>query len=219
MMSVASPSDGSPVSFLSVMLYRALCSIDTELDRSVVVHVQHQYRAALGTPYNRHSLVAYIPVELNPRIKDRRVELQNTIIRGQVIIGSEAERDLCAVNRLISVFPPEASLDEKRKAMRKYIDDSIIGKTFGISYVGKLDWCGLDRYVEDLHAYIGEKDTQNMLLIEVMTVGADFSVNFMQSGRGRLYIDAFTEQLREFGIPVEIVGEERYHLCDTKIPQ
>lgn len=76
--------------------------------------------------------------------------------------------------------------------------------------------CILDK---DIHAYIGEKLTQNMLLIEVMTVGEYFSVNFMQSGRGTRYVDAFIEQLKNFNIPVSLVGEERYTLCDTKIPQ
>ena len=77
----------------------------------------------------------------------------------------------------------------------------------------------MDRYIEDLHAYIGEKFTRNMLLIEVMAVGEYFSVNFMQSGRGTRYVDAFIEQLKNFSIPASIVGEERYKLCDTKIPQ
>ncbi|MBQ1966262.1 MAG: hypothetical protein II348_06240, partial [Clostridia bacterium] len=217
MMKVANPSDGSPVSFLSVMLYRALCALDKDLDKSVVAHVQHQYRGALNVPLNRHSLVNYIPVELSPKIKDRRVELQNTILRGQIIIGSEPENDLRAVNRLVSVFPKDKplSLAEKQVAMRQYIENSICGKTFGISYVGKMDWCGIDRYVEDLHAYIGEKSTANMILIEVMTVGENFSVNFMQSGRGTRYVTAFMEQLKNFGIPVTLAGEERYTLCDT----
>ena len=45
----------------------------------------------------------------------------------------------------------------------------------------------------------------------------DFSINFMQSGRGRAYLDAFMEQLRLSDIPVRLVGEERYGLCDTVI--
>ena len=85
--------------------------------------------------------------------------------------------------------------------------------------MGKIYWCGMDRYIEDLHAYIGEKFTQNMLLIEVMSVGEYFSVNFMQSGRGTRYVDAFIEQLNKFNIPASLVGEERYTLCDTKILQ
>ena len=36
MMDVANPSDGSPVSFLSVMLFRALCALDEEIDKSVI---------------------------------------------------------------------------------------------------------------------------------------------------------------------------------------
>jgi hypothetical protein len=198
-----------------------LCALDEKLECSVVAHVQHQYRAAINAPFNRHSLVSYIPVELSPAIKERRVEVQNTIIRGQVILGSEPENDLRSVDRLVSVLCGDKcpTLAEKQCAMQKYIENSIKGKTFGISYVGKMDWCGMDRYVEDLHAYIGEKATPNMLLIEVMTVGEDFSINFMQSGRGTRYVDAFMEQLKNFDIPVSLVGEERYTLCNTKIPQ
>ena len=39
MMGVANPSNESPVSFLSVMLFRALCALDEKLDGSVVAHV------------------------------------------------------------------------------------------------------------------------------------------------------------------------------------
>lgn len=221
MMEVANPSDGSPVSFLSVMLFRALCDLEKEIDKPVVAHVQHQYRAVIKAPFNRHSLVSYIPVELSPVLKECRVDLQNTIIRGQIILGSEPEKDLCSVNRLISVFRDKkcSTLAEKQHAMRQYVENSTLGKTFGISYVGKMDWCGLDQYVEDLHAYIGEKNTPNMLLIEVMTVGEFFSINFMQSGRGTRYVDAFIEQMKKFDIPISLVGEERYTLCKTKIPQ
>lgn len=217
MMEVANPSDGSPVSFLSVMLFRALCALDPALDQPVVAHVQHQYRAAIRAPQNHHSLVSYIPVALSPRLKGRSVEMQNTVVRGQVIIGSEPEQDLRAVDRLVSVFSKGApmSLAEKQAAMRRYIDDSIRGKTFGISYVGKMDWCGMEPYVEDLHAYIGEPSTPNMLLMEVMTIGADFSINFMQSGRGKRYVDAFMEQLRAYGIPATLTGEEPYTLCPS----
>ena len=101
--------------------------------------------------------------------------------------------------------------------MARYAKKSTRGKTFGISYVGKLDWCGLDRYVNDLHAYIGEKHTENMLLIEVMTVGEDFSLTFMQSGRGEKYLNAFVEEVRELDIPISLAGEGRYALCNTAL--
>lgn len=58
----------------------------------------------------------------------------------------------------------------------------------------------------------------NPLLMEVMTVGEDFTVNLMQSGSGRAYVDAFMEQLRLANIPVSLVGQEPYTLCDTLIP-
>ncbi len=215
MMAKASSSDGSPVSFLSVLLYRALHRLDHNIDKPVVVHVQHQYRPALQAPMSHHSLVDYIPVIFSPRLSKWGVEKQNTVVRGQVILKGGKDADLAAVNRLIEAFPNDAPFADKKKAMARYAEDSIRGKTFGISYVGKMDWCGLERYVDDLHAYIGEKQTKNMLLIEVMTIGEDFSLTFMQSGRGEKYLNAFIEELRALDIPVNLVGEENYKLCNT----
>ena len=217
MMAKASSSDGSPVSFLSVLLYRAIHRLDGNIDKSIVAHVQHQYRAVLRTPMSHHSLVSYIPVTMYPRISGWKVEKQNTVVRGQVILKGDKESDIASINRLIEAFPHSASLADKRDAMAEFAKQSIRGKTFGISYVGKMDWCGLERYVEDLHAYIGEKHTKNMLLIEVMTVGADFSLTFMQSGKGETYLNAFMDEIRSHDIPVRLVGEERYHLCDTRL--
>jgi hypothetical protein len=56
-----------------------------------------------------------------------------------------------------------------------------------------------------------------MLLIEVMTVGEDFSLTFMQSGKGEKYLNAFIEEIRALDIPVRLVGEERYKLCKTML--
>lgn len=215
LMAKASSSDGSPVSFLSVLLYRAIHQLDRNIDKPVVAHVQHQYRAALNAPMSHHSLVNYIPVTLPSRLCKWDIEKQNTVVRGQVILQGGIEADIASVNRLIESFPSEASFAAKKDAMACYAENSIRGKTFGISYVGKMDWCGLEPYVEDLHAYIGEKHTKNMLLIEVMTIHEDFSLTFMQSGKGKKYVNAFMEEIHGLDIPVYLVGEERYALCDT----
>ena len=217
MMAKASTSDGSPISFLSVLLYRAFHRLDPGIDKNVVAHVQHQYRAALRAPLSHHSLVSYIPVTLSPRLNNRDVERQNTVVRGQVILKGDAEADIASVNRLVKAFPRDGTFEDKREAMERYAENSISGKTFGISYVGKMDWCGLEPYVEDLHAYIGEKHTKNMMIVEVMTVGEDFSLTFMQSGRGEKYLRAFIEEVRALDIPIALVGEERYELCNTDL--
>ena len=217
MMAKASSSDGSPVSFLSVLLYRAFHRLDQNIDKPVVAHVQHQYRAALHIPMSHHSLVSYIPVVLAPRLNKWDVEKQNTVVRGQVILKGGIEADIASVNRLIEAFSSKDTYAGKREAMAQYAEDSIREKTFGISYVGKMDWCGLERYVKDLHAYIGEKHTKNMMIVEVMTVGQDFSLTVMQSGKGEKYLNAFMEELRALDIPVSLVGEERYALCHTDL--
>ena len=217
MMAKASSSDGSPVSFLSVLLYRALHRLDHNIDKPVVAHVQHQYRAVLRTPMSHHSLVNYISVAMAPRLSKWDVEKQNTVVRGQVILKGDKDSDIASINRLIEAFPNESSFDDKKDAMARFAEKSVLGKTFGISYVGKMDWCGLERYVDDLHVYIGEKHNKNMLLIEVMTVGEDFSLTFMQSGKGEKYLNAFMDEICSLGISVNLVGEERYNLCNTNL--
>jgi hypothetical protein len=215
MMAKAHPADGSPISFLAVLLYRAFHRLDSHIDLPIVAHVQHQYRGVLRAPLSHHSLVNYISVVLPPHIKNWDVERQNTVVRGQVILKGGKDADAASVNRLTEAFPQDASLADKQKVMARYAENSIRGKTFGISYVGKMDWCGLERYVEDLHAYIGEKHTKNMMILEVMTIGEDFSLTFMQSGRGEMYLNAFMEEIRALDIPVRLAGEEGYRLCDT----
>ena len=219
LMAKASSSDGSPVSFLSVLLYRAFQRLDQNIDKPVVAHIQHRYRAVLKAPMSHHSLVNYIPVIFTPRLSSWDVEKQNTAVRGQVILKGGKEGDIVAVNRLIEAFPHDTSFAEKKEAMARYAKNSIRGKTFGISYVGKMDWCGLEQYVDDLHAYIGEKHTKNMLLVEVMTIREDFSLTFMQSGRGEKYLTAFIEESCALDIPVRLVGEERYTLCNSSLAE
>ena len=67
-----------------------------------------------------------------------------------------------------------------------------------------------------MQVYIGERHTKNMLLIEVMTVGEDFSLTIMQSGKGEKYLSAFIEELRALDIPVTRMGEGRYALCTLR---
>ena len=50
-----------------------------------------------------------------------------------------------------------------------------------------------------------------------MTVGEDFSLTFMQSGKGEKYLNAFMDEIRSLGISVNLVGEERYNLCNTNL--
>ena len=57
--------------------------------------------------------------------------------------------------------------------------------------------------------------------VDVMTRYAEESINgktfgiSMQSGRGEKYLNAFTQEIRALDIPVSLVGEERYSLCNT----
>lgn len=48
LMKYAKNNDGSPVSFVSVMLYKALMDLYPETEKDIVFKVPHEYRKALG---------------------------------------------------------------------------------------------------------------------------------------------------------------------------
>ena len=50
LMRYAKNNDGSPVSFVSVMLYKALMDLYPEMEKDIVFQVPHEYRKALGRP-------------------------------------------------------------------------------------------------------------------------------------------------------------------------
>lgn len=220
LMKTANTSDASPVSFLSTMLFRALCSLEPGLEKPVVGHVQHQYRAALNTPQSHHSLVCYVPIVFTGYLKSRPLYTQNTAIRGQVILRSDEYIDIENVNRLLRHFScvELEDLAAKKAAMQAFVRRSVRGKTFGISYMGRVNWMGMDAYIRDIHAYIGEKNNGSMLLMEVMALRDVFSVTFMQSGKGTRYLNAFLAQLAQLEIPARIHSQGRYRLCDTQLP-
>lgn len=95
----------------------------------------------------------------------------------------------------------------------RYAENGICGKIFGISCVGKTDRCGLGRYVDGLHAHVGERHTKNVLLVEVVTVEEELSLTFMQSGRGEKYLNAFIRRTGELGVSVRLVGERGKKRC------
>lgn len=220
LMKKANTQDASPTTYLSVMLYRAFCSLEDNIQSNVVAHVQHQYRNVIGNPLSHHSLVSYIPAVFFPEMRDMSVDRQNTIIRGQIIIGSDEQTDKRSINRLVGCYNDvkDLPLEDKMAAMDGYVRNSILHKSFGISYVGKINWCGLENYIDDVNVYIGEKNIKNMILIEVLTLREFFTITFMQGGRSDKFVRAFISELQKDGVEAKMVSEEGYVLSDTVLP-
>ena len=118
---------------------------------------------------------------------------------------------------MLDAYMEKMPLTMKKNAMISMISKSRSKETYDISYVGKTDWSGLEKYFESVYMFAGEKEKDSINL-EVLSVGEYFDITFMQNGKGDKYVTEFIRQLRNNNIEVILTGEGRYQLSDFCLP-
>lgn len=221
LMHYAKANDGSPLSFISVMMYKALMALFPEQEKDVVFMVPHEYRAALAAPLSHESLARVFYVVLRAKDQAKDIELLNTAVRGQVILGSDVSEDFKAINGLIQLgaYFQTLSLNEKKKTMIGIISNTITPHTFGISYTGKVEWGGMEAYIRDVHPYAGEKRFSGLISAEIFTLGEFFTITLFQPGRNPAFAQEVMNAFATCGIDCRLTSEERYQLSGFMIPE
>lgn len=220
MMAYASSLDGSPATFIASLMYKAITECHPGNRLPVVCGMQHQFRKALKKPYSPLCHVNVAPIVYPDRLRNKDVELLNTIARGSLIIRADDASDILTINR--HVLNGKAirgmTLEEKRAYMRREILDGIGENTFEVSYTGRVPWSGLDKYIRNVMPYF-DMTLSGGLSIEIFSVRDVFSVNIMQRNNDRQYVDRFAALLKEFGIPYEEYEPERFGVCGFQVPE
>lgn len=216
LMKRAKTIEGSPNSYLAANLYKAFCNLYPDLDKDVVCAVSHQFRKALGNPLSHDSLAKVFYFNYTKRMKDWDIDRLNLATRGAVILGCDESSDLKKINEWVQLdtYLAQMPLERKIQTMHGAISKNIVPDTFSISYTGQIDWAGMEQYIEDVHAYAGEKKRTNSISLQIFTIGEYFSITFLQKGKGDYYVNAFVNSLVSQGIPCEIKGGAYYNLCD-----
>lgn len=220
LMKYAKNNDGSPVSFVSVMLYKALMDLYPETEKDIVFKVPHEYRKALGRPLSHDCLARVFPVRLRPKDRDKTVEFLNTSARRQIILGSDVSADIEAINGMLQLnaYMRTLPLEGKKQAMLGLVAKSIDKDTFGISYTGNINWGGLEKYIRDVHLYAGENDRHESLGVEMFTLGEVFSLCLMQPGKNPAFVQQLMQTFENYGIGCDMMSEERFYLADYNLP-
>lgn len=127
LMKYAKSNDGSPVSFVSVMLYQALMNLYPETEEDVVFQVPHEYRKVLKRPLSHDCLARVFSVKLAPKNRNRPVEFLNTSIRGQIALGSDESADIESINGMLQLnaYMQTLPLEGKKQAMRGLVAGSL----------------------------------------------------------------------------------------------
>lgn len=220
LMACAKCNDGSPVSFISVMLYKALINLYPETEKDIIFQIPHEYRKVLGHPLSHDCLARVFFVKLAARDRSKSVEMLNTSVRGQMVLGSDESADIESINGMLQLnaYMQTLPLEGKKQAMRGLVSGSLAENTFGVSYTGNISWGGMEKYIRDLHLYAGENDRSKSLGVELFTLGDYFCICVMQPGKYPVFVQSLIQSFTSCGIECRLMSEARFHLADYEIP-
>ena len=88
-MKSAKSNDGSPVSYISVMLFKTLMEFYPDTEKDIVFQIPHEYRGVLGRPLSHDCLARVFKAKLTAKDRNKTDEILNTFVRGQIILGCE----------------------------------------------------------------------------------------------------------------------------------
>lgn len=201
MMSYASGVDGSPASFIASVLYRAIIDLHPENHLPVVCGMQHQFRKALGNFRSHSSHVIIIPIIYPDWVREKDVSFLNTLGRGAVILASDDENDKLDINHHIENANKiqDMTFEQKCEFIAEKVINGIGENTFEISYVGRVMWGGLDKYIKRFSPVI-DVTLSGGISVEIFSLGEYFELNIMQRKEDDRYVKRFKEILAENGI-------------------
>ena len=220
LMKYAKSNDGSPVSFVCVMLYRAMMSLYPNMKSDIVFSIPHEYRKALGRPLSHDCLARVLTAKLAAKDRDKSAETLNTAVRGQIVLGSDESADIDSINGMLQLnaYMQSLPLEGKKQAMLGLVAGSLAKNTFGVSYTGNISWGGMEKYIRDVHLYAGENKRHQTISVEVFTLGDNFSICVMQPGKNPVFVQELIRCFASCGIECMLVSEERFHLADYELP-
>ena len=219
LMKCAKACKGSPVSFISALLYRCVTELFPETEKEVVFLIPHQYRQVLGCPLSHESLARVFTVFLDSGMRNESLETLNTVLRDQIRSACDPAADKAAVNGALKLHAhlKTLSLEKKKEIMPSLAAAAMQKNTFGVSYTGNIPWGGMEKYIRDAHGYAGETGHSGSVSLEVFTIGDYFSLCIMQPGKNPALVQKLMEKLAENGIECRIASEERYEMPDYEI--
>ena len=219
LMSFVSGVDGSPATFISSVVYRAVDDLHPDNELPIVCGMQHQFRHALGKPKSHMCHVNIVPIVYPKSLRNADFERLNTIGRGSLILRADDDHDLITVNEHIRNEKKlrEMTLADKRGYMRRYVSEAIGNNTFEVSYTGRVAWGGLDRYVSFITPYL-DLTLSGGVSVEIFSRDTDFDINIMQRNGDAAMVERVYELLSLSGIRCERFRTETYGIPAIEMP-
>ena len=220
LMSYVSGVDGSPASFVASIMFKAIAQLHPDNLLPVVCGMQHQFRHALGRPDSHMCHVNIVPMTYPASLAGKDIEMLNTIGRGMLILRADDASDIITINRHVENdrLIRSLTLSEKQAHMRRELLAGIGENTFEVSYTGRVDWGGLERYIVDAVPFL-DMTLSGGISVEIFSVGGIFSINIMQRSADPKYAERFAALLAESGIEFTALAPEPFELPGFELPK
>ena len=216
LMKYISENDGSPMSAVSAIMTKALYRALPNNTLPIRIETNHNYRQKVGCPKTHHDLLSHVFFLIPHHAQNYPIDKLCTIIRGATAIQTQPEYGYQNIRKFYEYADKVDSvsgLNEKNKCAKENshrVPD--VHNSFLINYMGREDWGDMLEYVERVHVI-----TDGHLLFEILDVGENFCLTFMQMNKSKIYMDNFLQVLKEENIPYKLHGTYKNHLPISKL--
>lgn len=195
----------TPATAVGLMMSRAIYAVHPEADKPIVCSMANSIREGLNAHHTFKNCVNSIKLPYDPSEDDAA-----QIARYKAVIRAYKDPEVCrlSANQMIGLFHKLDglhTLEEKKQAMAFF--DSVRSTTFSLSYTGRLDMPGCEKFIEAMHLY---SSGNNDLLVNMMSVGNTTTVNLIQPFETECYIKAFCAELDRAGVTYTLAPKERF---------
>ncbi|MCR5542887.1 MAG: hypothetical protein K6F55_01965 [Eubacterium sp.] len=97
--------------------------------------------------------------------------------------------------KLPTIKDKEKAVDEIRAAVKPF-------STYGVSYVGKWKYSSIEKHIREFWTHVVGRSE---ISIEIAAVAGSIFISYQQGIKDEAYVDAFMNQLNNFGIPTKLV--------------
>ena len=203
--------DGSPNSFLAVMIARSLRRIDPKIQSPIVVSIAVDNKAMLGCKPNYRMFVHIIDIDFQASRNLDDLLKACTVVRGQMMAQASYENSLYEMKKRKenNVMFSKAPLAAKTEMAAKFAGS--VHSSAGISYANSRSFGPLDPYIEAI--YVLAEPGGSDILCEVSCINQHFYLAIAQSFTSDRFIQQFIKEFSAIGLECELLRQEPCHLC------
>ena len=217
-MEYAARIDGSPNTILSAIMVKVVAGLFREKEGTHLSgRIADDYRRDIGADDSYRDYVRFIHVRYEWSMMGESVEKLNMRTRGAVISQNQPELSFERFKKLEKVhrgIDAQPDLKAKRKfASRNSTFRSDPRDNYTISYVGKVDWGGMEEHIRSVYTL-----TDGDLMLEVNALRDTFCIAFQLFGKDRKPLELFCEALKQENIPFRVSNMFKRYLPKIEFP-